>query len=459
MLKTCIWIDATRAGDFEKFQFSSIKKAADGIADVYLVTNLSEENDLENHINIHNSEIFSKENNIKQVEKIIPGNPDLKLLALLKKPNISAYENFVRMEFDCVFSGDLRETIRQIVQIAEQYDVGFSSSFPKADHSSGWPWWKTFENWKDGNAIEPEKIYAAFLPVLTFNRKFIDSYIKYLSLGWRGHYEVMVPSVAHWDSLKTIDFGRSEDFFIDPDVFTVHRPKAFDSPNSKFFHPVKNFSDFRRLPTRILKNYGKYEDVHSSKYLKTYASERLTSKEFDLIKKSIVSADSTLIYGSPGLVDVACAYGIQNIDFISSDRSAVSDVVDNETLSEHIKFGNLNVRYINIGKTSSWGNPAFPEEPEKWVRYISSVPKKEYDTIILSGRFRVSLSANIYLRYVNSVRPSVIVTNFQDREYYHDMLKMYQVSDMVGRTAVLSFIEGASEAAEEILREFSLDYR
>lgn len=459
MRSTCILIDATRADDFELFQFDSIRDAASAIADVYLITNGASVQIRETHLNISNEEIFSTDNNIKRVDNVVPGNPDLKLLALLKRPEMARYENFVRIEYDCVFSGRLRETIIQLVKLAEQYDVGFSSCFPNAEHSSDWPWWKTFENWKDPTLPPPGSLYAAFLPVLIFNRRFIEAYQKHLTDGWRGHYEMMVPSVAHWESMRTIDFGRNKNFNIDQSVFTVHSPAEFDSPSSKFFHPVKTFDNFRCLPTRTLKNYALHASDQVDRFMKHYANEKLSSAEFDLIKKRLRCSDNVLVYGAPGVVEAACSFGVQYTKFLTSDRRSVDEVTSSPRLRRDIESGNLKVQFINIGKTTGWGNPGFPEEPAKWSRYINSITGREYNTIVVAGRFRVALSANIYVRHYGSTDPDVIVTNFKSRDHYHALLQIYEVAEEAGNIVRLQFKENMVEAAESLVQSFSGDYR
>lgn len=259
---TCILLDATEIGAFERFQFEVFSRAMHGIVDVFLLSNKEDillASNVEKFIAIPNDEIFGPNGNAKGVSVLIPGNPDVKLLHALQHESLAKYDRFVRIEFDVVCAFGISDQLTQLLILAQDHDFCPVSFFRrKIPETDSWPWWKTFNNrYKPFSDIDGE-LFGGMLQICSFNRKFEHAYRRALADGWTAHYEVLMPTIAMWNELSIFNLGRTP--LIDYTVFGVHPPAQFTRKNSSFFHPVKNFAEFARLPPDSIRNYLKYVD-------------------------------------------------------------------------------------------------------------------------------------------------------------------------------------------------------
>lgn len=454
MTKTCFIVDATRAGHFELFQYQAISRAAEGLVDVFLLTNDSGAETVGNCANVSMDEILARSEFKITQTSLIPGNPDLKLLAFLSRPEMEVYESFIRMEYDCVFAESISNTIRELTRIAHTADLGVSGVFRKDQHPR-WVWWKTLKNDKSGETPAAEKMFGAFLPLMVFNRRFLETYRDYLRAGWTGHYEALFPSVANWADLRTVDFCAGDAFRIDKKVFTIHRPSRFDTDSGFMFHPVKSFGEFCSLPTRTLHYYNEYQSKKAFDEVKFYADEDLTADEFDYLKTNILRADNLVCLGRPGVAEAASYMGLQHVAFSTTRREEAVSFAKHPALRDIRSIGGLSVRYNNVGRTDLGGKPIEPIDRHKWPRQtnLNWIPD-DADLIILSGALRTATAAALYLQMQELPNTRVIIDcdpNHVDRDMLDDL---FVSLGACGRMIEMGAREGKSVSANKVISHF-----
>ncbi|MFP4370565.1 MAG: hypothetical protein ACLFR2_13390, partial [Candidatus Kapaibacterium sp.] len=105
---------------------------------------------------------------------------------------------------------------------------------------------------------------------------------------------------------------------------------------------------------------------------------------------------------------------------------------------------NLNSRifiyHVDVGPTIHWGFPAGEEFREKFPGYSSEiftkVNKKNIDTVLIDGRFRVACTLNTILELHENEKLKIMIHDFWDREKYHIVLKYLDVIDSAERLGV-----------------------
>ena len=127
----------------------------------------------------------------------------------------------------------------------------------------------------------------------------------------------------------------------------------------------------------------------------------MTPDEINSLQKYLNNATDYLEYGSGN--STLLALSSDNINSITSVESSSAYIAENllikEVVSSAIKKGLLNFIIVDIGKTKKWGRPIDSSKAHLWPNYslIPFLQKKDYDFVLIDGRFRVSCILNCIL--------------------------------------------------------------
>lgn len=133
---------------------------------------------------------------------------------------------------------------------------------------------------------------------------------------------------------------------------------------------------------------------------------------------------------------------------------------DSLDFKESFKLENLKTEYINIGITFNRGQPAFPEEKNKWPRYFSEIPKDIlFDVIYVSESFRVVSCAALYLTHGHIEETKLFVNNYNSRKHYSDIELIWDLRESNGDVAMYSPKPNLNSLTREIREKYSQDSR
>jgi tetratricopeptide (TPR) repeat protein len=454
--RTCVIIDATEGGEFELFCFDALKKALNGIVDVFLVLNEAEAYEKDNILSIPNNEIFESRVNFKKATSMIPGNPDVKLFTALQHEMFSPYSKFVRLEFDCIVSHPIAQVIKKILERTADVDVAFVGNY-RPEASPAWQWWRTFSNHLDSSAQAPGPIRGGMLQIFVFNRKFEEEYLRVVAEGWTAHYEVLIPTIASWSGLRTLDLVAAR--VIDLAAFSAVPLPEIPENKSMIIHPVKDFSTFMSLPALSIREYIRHSNV-SPREIAPYKDIRMTAGEVDLFRRYLKNADRYLEFGSGGSTSIACTGGPQYIWSIETDDKFLLSIEKKYELRRFIIVGRLHLLHIDIGRTGSWGTPLQPYTKNKWSRYTElDWSFIRADLVLVDARFRVACAARSYIEYHGNPRLRVLVHDYTPREHYHALNDIFDVEQETESLSALRARPDKLSVAKEIYEHYKEDFR
>lgn len=82
---------------------------------------------------------------------------------------------------------------------------------------------------------------------MSFSKQFIAVYERALADGWRGHYEVLAPTIAQYFDRKVVDFSASQPPLTSSPQFHHIEPEDVESTKCAFVHPVKSIDALQKL--------------------------------------------------------------------------------------------------------------------------------------------------------------------------------------------------------------------
>lgn len=470
--RACLLLDATRLGRFEIFQFRALSKALEALLVVILLVNKkSAENDglvdEEQYrvVRVSDDMLFGSTGNVKGVDRLIPGNPDIKLLAAMEDPRLSEYDHFIRMEYDVVTAPKIEKSIGKLLDAALNHDFVSVNNFERADGDEiplgqrRWPWWDSLRNRLDPGRPTPGPLRGGLLQIMALNRAYEAHYRAALAAGWTGHYEVLMPSVANWLGLKTFSLRRAG--LIEGAGFAVKAPATFATTKGAFYHPVKSIDAFAQLPTAVIQGYLEHtEQVPSS--LLCYRDLRMSADEVDFLKKYLRRSDRYLEFGCGGSTALACRMGVQRVVTIETDASFMLSIAKRHDLDSFFRLGRLEMRHIDIGRTGAWGAPVEPFNKRRWHRYLD-IPWREIspDILLIDGRFRVAVAAQAYVNlHAAEKPPTVLVHDFDHhRPHYSPILEFLEPIETMKSMVAMRMKPGMKARALAVLDAHREDTR
>lgn len=179
---------------------------------------------------------------------IVPGNRDLRDLAVLRR--LPWVETLIVAEFDVLCIGDPATVFTRMIEDFRGHDLAVSFLTRQRDLPD-WKWWRGLRA-PLGRMPPEDSIYRAFLPLQITSRRMMDIYARYLAAGWRGHFEMLMPTVAAVAGLKVLNLNACRPPYTRYPQFHNVRPEGLDAGDlPAFIHPVKDFGQFAALPDHI----------------------------------------------------------------------------------------------------------------------------------------------------------------------------------------------------------------
>jgi hypothetical protein len=177
-------------------------------------------------------------------DRVIPGNPDLKLLAAAAR--LPAYQSFVRIEYDVMLGPDPHSGMAALVGLCGGADLA-ASFVRRRKAQDTWMWWPSLQPPPDGPPLADDDCRNAFLPVMVVSRRLLDAYETYLAAGWTGHYEALLPTVAHLEGLRIVDLARLDPPLVARPSFKARPLDVAALATAPFIHPVKNLAQANEI--------------------------------------------------------------------------------------------------------------------------------------------------------------------------------------------------------------------
>ncbi|MCW8085094.1 hypothetical protein [Sabulicella glaciei] len=241
--RVALLLDAHKTDPLVFYQFRTLTEALSPEIAVFLIYHAPKAEFMvrSNIIVLNDEEIFLRQSSLKRgTSQIIPGNPDLKMIRSAEL--LSEFDYYLRMEFDVLCVSPVRDTIFRTINRFITYDFVGARLVDKQRYP-GFFWWNTLSVPESiGTALRPADIWKAFLPLCFCSRSFIESYRDALALGWRGHYEVTMPTIAALAGFKICDFESKWPGMTNDRNFRADKISDPQKLDSEFVHPVKDIN-------------------------------------------------------------------------------------------------------------------------------------------------------------------------------------------------------------------------
>jgi hypothetical protein len=176
------------------------------------------------------------------------GNRDLKNIAMVRK--LPRPATFIVIEYDVLCTADPAATFAQLIRDFAGHDQAVSH-FNTFTNVPKWDWWTSLRP-PAGVRVDGGEMYKSFIPLQIFNRRMIGACEAALAAGWRGHDEVLVPTIAMRHGFRVLDMSHPKYGYTTYPYFGIKLPEKLDVPDlPPFIHPIKTFGAFDKLPERI----------------------------------------------------------------------------------------------------------------------------------------------------------------------------------------------------------------
>lgn len=180
---------------------------------------------------------------------LVPGSNHFCLLRFSREHD---YDFYWQIEYDVRFSGSWAGFFDYFSGSDDDF---LSSHIRRFAQEPEWPWWTHLEHPHDH--FPKDKCLRSFNPVYRASRNAVQYIDRMHQAGWKGHHEVLLPTLLYDRGLKLRDFGgtgnfvSSEDknrFYIDSTgsdlsdgTMRFKNPHVFmrNQPQDKLIHPVK----------------------------------------------------------------------------------------------------------------------------------------------------------------------------------------------------------------------------
>ena len=236
---TCVIFDSTAGNVFSAINCDRYEAACKNLCHFVEVVHSDSGQDAKpGKIYLTTSQVLDEPVHRKDASRgIRPGNCDLKLLRATR--DLPHHELYVRIEWDVVPTGDLVQAMSDLVRFLQGTDFA-ASSFRQRHPACNWVWWKTL----DIPDTAAERVWTeargALLPIMAVSSRYISGYQHLLEAGWRGHYEVTMPTAARMLGFNSVDLSKDPYYFTHYPQFTFDSVADLDRFIPRFIHPVKS---------------------------------------------------------------------------------------------------------------------------------------------------------------------------------------------------------------------------
>lgn len=162
----------------------------------------------------------------------------------------------------------------------------------------------------------------------------------------------------------------------------------------------------------------------------------MSEAELELFERSFPVGGRALEFGSGGSTPHFFAGGAASLVSVESDRAYLEHLARLPELQGK-KWLPI---HASIGSTGDWGYPLDPEPHPAWLNYHQSswalMPDRNFDFILIDGRFRVACLCQSLLRCANE-NPLILIHDFWPRTHYHVILDYCDVAGRADSSVLL----------------------
>ena len=131
---------------------------------------------------------------------LVPGHCHFPLLQFFSEnPN---YDYYWVIEYDVKFSGKWSHFFNYFRKIGKDF---LTSNIRTYQERPNWPWWPSLRH--PQKLIPYEKCLRSFNPIYRISKSSLTFLDECLKNGWKGHNEVLLPTLLYRDGFSLMDFG------------------------------------------------------------------------------------------------------------------------------------------------------------------------------------------------------------------------------------------------------------
>ena len=342
------------------------------LGDTFLLYHKKDGSDVPEILDSINHEIFT-DNILKELDytpmkdTLLPGSNHFPVLKFfLDHPVYTAYWC---IEDDVRFNGDWLLFFSSF-PVTLKYDF-LACRILRYSDKPHYFWWETFENisipLSNSVCLDKYDCLISFNPIYRISPGALTFIDRSLKEGWKGHHEVLIPTLLHYNGFKILDFGGYGEFVLPENQNLFYNEKTFrwrpgfnkmGNEKDKLYHPLKvNLNEHRvykisfcmicikdkqeQLKETLLQNILDNEDYENLEFI--ILDYSLQSKMEQWLNENLFQyiQNGTIIYYRTSDSEIFSPGHAKNLVF----KLAGGDIVCN--LNSNIYTGSGFANYIN----------------------------------------------------------------------------------------------------------------
>lgn len=244
--------------------YNKIKSAVAGNGDVFLLhhNNSNTEVNFPDGVNVSTfTNNVLKDLQYKPIRtKLVPGSNHFPVLQFFLANN--HYDYYWCIEDDVEFNGKWGDLFDAVAPA--NYDL-ITSHLRRYSDIPNWFWWDSYRI--PGEDFEPENLVSSFNPIYRISNKALAYIDTHLKKGYRGHHEVLLPSILLRGGFSIADFGTEENHIAPHLSFCTLQTMRWlpvflfvGNNKNKLYHPVKANVSFSQIVEYVRRTFkGKKE--------------------------------------------------------------------------------------------------------------------------------------------------------------------------------------------------------
>jgi hypothetical protein len=236
----CLLLDTAGLNSFTEILFEEYKNEISDVCDVYAVVHhkgaIVPTDYVSRVIYLTDAQIFDEVEHHKDTSRgLIPGNLDLKKIRTVRE--VPDYKKYIWVEYDVFCTGSLRDSLIRLIKATEDSD--FAASFITRWKNDGWMWWSSLRVPDSVGKEQSAIAVRAFLPLFVFSKGYIELFEEQMKLGWAGHSEVTMSTIAQLCGARMVDLSTTTPVFAHYPQFGIIEVAKLEDYVPLFVHPVK----------------------------------------------------------------------------------------------------------------------------------------------------------------------------------------------------------------------------
>ncbi|MDL2307172.1 hypothetical protein LJC48_03975 [Desulfovibrio sp. OttesenSCG-928-C06] len=166
----------------------------------------------------------------------------------------------------------------------------------------------------------------------------------------------------------------------------------------------------------------------------------MSTSEAELLVSFIPNTGRVLEFGAGGSTQLFFEHGVSHLYSLESDSVWLNKIIASPNVSVNLKYGRWTPLHADIGLVGDWGAPAARKPQARWLNYHQhcweAIPERNFDFILIDGRFRVACLCQSLLRCNNDCL-TFAFHDFFDRPWYHIVLGFVDIVAQADTLAIL----------------------